>query len=58
MKSHEENRKEKLEVMYTLSGIVADVAQLGRAYLRNDTKGMRRNIKQIITKLDKVSKRL
>jgi len=58
MKSHEESRKEKLDVMYTLSGIVADVAQLGRAYLRGDTRGMKTNILQIIRKLEKVTKLL
>lgn len=50
--------RKKLATAYTLSGINADVAQLGRAYLRGDTKGMKRNVTQIIKKLEKVRKLL
>ena len=48
--------REKLDAAYIISGITADVAQLFRAYLRNEKKGMRKNIKQIIKKLEKLSK--
>jgi len=58
MKSQEDNRKEKLETTYVISGITADVAQLNRAYLRGDSKGVRRNVVQIINKLEKIRKRI
>ena len=48
--------REKLDVAYILSGISADVAQLFRAYIRNEKKGMKKNIKQIIKKLEKLTK--
>lgn len=40
MTTHEETRKEKLDVSYNLFGIGADVCQLSRAYLRNEQKGV------------------
>ena len=49
-----EKCREKVDVSYQLMGIAADVAQLGRAYLRNESKGKKRNINQIIKKLEKV----
>ena len=58
MGTHEENRKEKLNVSYDLFGIGADVCQLARAYLRGESKGVRKNISQIITKLEKIRKRI
>lgn len=58
MGPHWEACKEKLDVAYTLFGIGADVSQLARSYLRGEKKGIKRNIKQIIAKLDKIHKRL
>jgi len=58
MTTHEEIRKEKLDVSYNLFGIGADVCQLARAYLRSESKGMSKNITQIIHKLESVCKRL
>lgn len=53
-----EKYREKFDTSYTLAGITADVAQLERAYLRGDSRGMKRNVTQIIRKLDKVKKSL
>jgi len=50
--------REKISVAYNIAGINADVAQLGRAYLRGDNRGMKTNITQIIKKLEKVRKLL
>jgi len=58
MPPHDETRKEKLEVVYLLDGISADVSQLSRAYIRGENKGVRRNIVQIITQLEKIQKRI
>jgi len=58
MTTHEETRKEKLDVAYDLFGIGADVSQLARAYFRNESKGMSKNVTQIIRKLESISKRL
>jgi hypothetical protein len=58
MGTHWEVCKEKLDVAYTLFGIGADVNQLARAYIRGESKGVKRNVKQIIAKLDKIHKRL
>lgn len=58
MVTHEETRKDKIDVLYQLSGISADVNQAGRAYIRGEPKGVKRNISQIITKLEKVRKRI
>jgi len=58
MKTHEETRKEKMDVMYVLAGISADVSQLSRAYFRREPKGVKKNIKQIIAKLEKINKKL
>jgi len=58
MTTHEEIRKEKLDVSYNLFGIGADVSQLARAYLRNESKGVSKNIMQIIRKLESVRKRI
>lgn len=49
-----EKYREKLDVSYDIAGIVADVAQLGRAYLRGDSRGIKKNVTQIIRKLEKV----
>lgn len=51
-----EKYREKFETSYILAGITADVAQLERAYLRSDARGMKRNVTQIIRKLEKVKK--
>lgn len=51
-----EKYREKLEIAYNIAGINADVAQLGRAYLRGDSRGMKKNVTQIIKKLEKVRK--
>lgn len=53
-----EKYKERLDVSYVLAGIEADVGQLLRAYLRGDTKGKKKNVTQIIKKLDKIHKKL
>lgn len=53
-----EKARKKLDVAYTISGINADIAQLGRAYLRGDKKGMKTNVTQIVKKLEKVRKLL
>ena len=58
MTTHDEIRKEKLDVSYNIFGLGADMNQMGRAYLRSDPKGVRRNITQIITKLEKIRKRI
>ncbi len=58
MVTHEENRKEKLDVAYDLFGLSADVNQLARAYLRGEVKGVRKNISQMIVKLEKIRKRI
>lgn len=58
MTTHEEIRKEKLDVSYNLFGIGADVCQLARAYLRGESDGVNKNITQIIGKLESISKRL
>lgn len=48
----------KIEVAYTLFGISADVSQLARSYLRGEKKGVKRNVTQIIKKLEKAKKSL
>lgn len=58
MATHDESRKEKLDVCYILFGISADVCQLARANLRGEAKGVSKNITQIVTKLEKIRKRL
>ena len=58
MATHWEICKEKLEVTYILFGIGADVNQLARSYIRGESKGVKRNITQIITKLEKIRKRI
>jgi len=58
MATHDENRKERLDVSYILFGIGADVCQMARAYLRGESKGVRKNVSQIITKLETVRKRI
>ncbi len=58
VKSHEESRKEKIDVLYNLSGISADVNQAARAYIRGESKGVKKNISQIISKLEKIRKRI
>ena len=58
MKTHEESRKEKIDVLYNLSGISADVNQMARAYIRGEARGVKKNISQIISKLEKVRKRI
>ena len=58
MKTHEETRKEKIDVLYHFSGISADVNQMARAYIRGEAKGVKKNISQMITKLDKIQKRI
>ena len=58
MGTHEENRKEKIDVLYNISGISADVNQMGRAYIRGESKGVKKNISQLITKLEKIRKRI
>lgn len=56
--SHEENRKEKIDVLYQISGIGADANQMARAYIRGEPAGVKRNISQMIKKLEKIRKRI
>ncbi len=58
MVTHDDTRKEKLDVVYNLFGIAADVSQLARAYIRGEAKGKKKNISQIITKLQKIQNRI
>ena len=58
MPTHDNTRKEKLDVVYLLTGMGADVAQLTRAYIRGENKGVKKNIHQIITQLQKIHKRI
>lgn len=58
MVSREESRQEKIDILYNLSGISADVNQMARAYIRGEAKGIKKNISQIISKLEKVRKRI
>lgn len=58
MKTHEENRKEKIDVLYHFSGISADVNQAARAYIRGEPTGVKRNITQMIKKLEKIRQRI
>ncbi len=44
--------RDKDELNYVLFGISADIAQMGRAYIRNETDGVITNIGQIIAKLE------
>ena len=57
MLTHEQSRKEKIEVLYILSGISADVDQMARAHIRGDAKRVNRDISQIIAKLENIRKR-
>lgn len=58
MATHEENRKEKLDISYDMFGMGADVCQMARAYLRGESKGVKKNITQMVTKLEKIRKRI
>lgn len=58
MGTHESNRKEKIDVLYDMHGINADVSQMARAYIRGENKGVKRNLTQMITKLEKIRKRI
>ena len=46
--------KQLIANSYVLFGIIADMAQLARAMHRGEGKGVKRNLKQIIKKLDKL----
>ncbi len=54
---HDKYRK-KVDTAYEILGIAADVAQLGRALLRNEIKGKKQNITTIIKKLEKIKNSL
>ena len=41
-------------IVYALFGISADVAQLARAHLRGEKDGVKKNIEQIIEKLENI----
>jgi len=56
MATHWEVCKEKLDTAYVLFGIAADVSQLARSYIRGENKGVKRNVTQIISKLEKIRK--
>ena len=43
--------RDKDELFYVLFGISADIAQMGRAYIRNENDRVITNINQIIKKL-------
>lgn len=47
--------REKVEICYDLFGIATDVTQLAKAYIRGDSRTLKRNINQIIKKLEKIS---
>ena len=49
-----EKYRKKLGVIYEIVGIAADVNQLLRAYIRSDSRGIKKNISQIIKKLERV----
>lgn len=53
-----EKYREKLGVIYDIAGIAADVNQLLRAYMRSDSRGIKKNISQIIKKLERVKNSL
>lgn len=53
-----EKYREKLFVIYDIAGIAADVNQLLRAYIRSDSRGIKKNISQIIKKLERVKNSL
>ena len=52
----EKKHKYKFDALYILAGITADVSQLTRAFMRGEKKGVKRNIRQIIKKLDNLIK--
>ena len=56
--THEETRKEKIDVLYNFSGLSADVNQMARAYIRGESKGVKKNLSQMIIKLEKIRKRI
>jgi len=58
MATNSKINKEKIEVSYVIFGLSADMSQMGRAYLRRDPRGVRKNITQIITKLEKIRKKI
>lgn len=58
MVTHEETRKEKLEISNIFLKLSADTSQTGIAYGRGDKRGVRRNISQIITQWEKIRKRI
>lgn len=58
MGTREESRQEKIAVLYNFSGISADVNQAARAYIRGESEGVKKNISQMITKLEKIRKRI
>lgn len=58
MGSREESCREKVEILYILSGLSADANQLARAYIRGEAKGVKKNISQIISKFEKIQKRI
>ena len=58
MGPREASRQEKIDVLYILSGLSADASQLARAYIRGEAKGVKKNISQIISKFEKVQKRI
>lgn len=58
MGTHQETNREKLDIVYQFLGISADAAQCARAYIRGEPKGVKKNISQIIVKLDKIHKRV
>jgi len=53
-----EKARKKITISYILSGITADVAQLERAHIKSNSKGQKRNVTQIIKKLEKYRKSL
>lgn len=45
------SKDEKTQVAYLIMGVNADLAQMGRAYLRYEYSGCIKNIDQILSKL-------
>jgi len=47
--------KEKNKAQYDLEGLAIDILQASRALARGNNKGVKRNVKQIVSKLNVIS---
>ncbi len=50
--------EDQTDVVYELAGISADANQCSRYFIRSDTKGVKKNISQMIAKLQKIKDKL